>query len=89
MTNNRPNLSVESLGMQARSAIRVRTHGLRLDGCLPTEPKPYIIRKVKNGHPYYYRAVMVRENGKRKQKILAYLGIRRPRGYKEPKQTIV
>lgn len=46
------------------------------------EPSPGFFRvKYIHGRPYYYLVKSYRENGKVKQKVLKYLGTRKPKGY--------
>ena len=41
----------------------------------------FVRKKIINGRPYYYLVKSVRVDGKVRQKVLKYLGTRKPRGY--------
>lgn len=67
------NLGITSLIKQAEAAIAKPV--------MPKEHSKGFIRvKYIAGRPYYYLVRSYRENGKIRQKVVRYLGTRKPRG---------
>jgi hypothetical protein len=54
------------------------------------EEKPFVRRKVISGRPYYYLVQNYYDDqGRRRQRVLEYLGTRKPRANKLPRKPQV